>query len=130
MSVAVSARAPWGLAAMFVVAGVLHFVVPHAYARIVPHWLAPTPGARLWLVWLSGVAELAGGLALLVPALRGAAGWWLILVLLAVLPANVQMLVDARGAGAPGWQQALLVARLPLQGFLIWWVWAAAIRGR
>jgi uncharacterized membrane protein len=115
---------------MFVVAGVLHFIVPHAYARLVPRWLAPSPEARLWLVWLSGVAELAGGLALLVPRLRVAAGWWLILVLLAVLPANVQMLVDARAAGASGWQQALLVARLPLQGFLIWWVWAAAIRPR
>lgn len=126
----VSARVPWALALLFVGAGVLHFVVPHAYARIVPRWLAPTAEGRLWLVWLSGVAELAGG-ALLVPAAtRAAAGWWLLLVLAAVFPANVQMLADARTAGAPGWQQGLLWARLPLQPLLMWWVWAAAVRPR
>jgi uncharacterized membrane protein len=119
--------APWPLVLMFAVAGVLHFVVPGTYERIVPRWL---PAPRL-LVYLSGAAELAGAAGLLVPALRPAAGWGLILLLAAVFPANVQMLRDARAsARTPAWARALLWARLPLQPLLMWWVWAVAVRGR
>ena len=116
---------PWGVVALFAVAGVLHFVAPGAYERIVPPWLP----ARRTLVYVSGAAELAGALALLSPALRPAAGWGLIALLVAVFPANVQMLRDAARLGAAPWAQALLWARLPLQALLIWWVWASAVRG-
>ena len=120
----VDTHTPWTLAAIFTVAGVLHFVIPGTYARIVPRWL---PAART-LVFISGAAEIAGGVGLLLSRSREAAGWGLLVLLLAVLPANVQMLQSARGSGAAAWWQALLWARLPLQLVLMWWVWRAAVR--
>lgn len=110
------------LAAAFVVAGVLHFRFPGTYARIVPPWL-PAPRA---LVLVSGAAEVLGGLGLLHPATREAAGWGLMLLLLAVWPANFHMLQQARAAGVPAWHEALLWARLPVQIALILWVRRAA----
>ena len=110
------------LAALFTFAGVMHFVIPASYARIVPPWL-PSP---LLLVYVSGVAEIAGGVGLLIPRVRRAAGIGLVLLLLAVWPANLQMLLNERAAGASALWQALLVARLPLQLAVIAWVWWAA----
>ena len=105
----------------FVLAGVMHFVKPRAYEAIVPPYL-PAPKV---LVYASGVAEIAGGAGLLVPAARRRAGWWLIATLLAVFPANVHMAVHPEqfpkvpgGAGA-------LRARLPLQAAFIAWVLSA-----
>lgn len=109
-------RALTGL--VFVAAGLLHFVVPGAYEKILPPYL-PFPRG---LVLLSGVAEVLGGLGLLIGRTRPAAGSGLILLLAAVLPANVQMLLDARAAGKPSWWLALLWLRLPLQPVLMAWV--------
>ena len=112
------------LAAFFVIGGVMHFVLPATYASVMPPWL-PWPAA---LVAISGVCEIAGGIGVLLPPWRRAAGWGLIALSIAVLPANVQMLQDALAAGRPGWQIALLVLRLPLQAALIWWIWKVAAR--
>lgn len=109
----------YALALFFGVAGLLHFMFPAAYAGIMPPWL-PAP---LLLVYVSGACELAGGIGLLPARTRRLAGAGLIALSLAVLPANVQMLLNARAAGDPAWQQALLLARLPLQAALIWWIW-------
>ena len=114
------------LAAFFIVGGVMHFVLPASYAGVMPPWL-PYHAA---LVAISGVAEIAGGVGVLLPPLRRAAGWGLILLSIAVFPANVQMLLDGLAAGRPGWQIALLVIRLPLQAALIWWIWRVAARRR
>lgn len=120
------AGTPWGLVVLFGVAGALHFVVPHVYERMMPRWL---PAHRA-LVLASGAAELLGALGLAWPATRALAGWWLLAVLVAVFPANVQMLQDGLARPTPGWARALLWARLPLQPLLMWWVWSAAVRGR
>ncbi len=112
------------LALLFVVAGVLHFVSPRSYERIMPPYL---PRHRE-LVYLSGALEIAGGLGLLPGRSRRAAGAGLVLLLVAVWPANLQMFLDARAAGKPRWWLALLAARLPLQLPLIAWVWRASRR--
>lgn len=114
------------LAAFFVVGGSMHFVLPATYAQVMPPWLP----AHAALVAISGVAEIAGGIGVLLPALRRAAGWGLIALSIAVLPANVQMLQDGLAAARPGWQIALLALRLPLQAALIWWIWRVAARRR
>jgi uncharacterized membrane protein len=108
------------LALLFIGAGILHFLSPAPYLRIMPPYL-PAP---LLLVYVSGVAEIAGGLGLLVPTTRRLAGIELIVVLLAVFPANVYML-QTQGAGmsVPLW---VLWLRLPLQLALIAWVWWSA----
>jgi uncharacterized membrane protein len=101
------------LAALFVGAGLLHFLRPETYLRIM------LPAPRL-LVLLSGAAEVAGGLGLLLPATRRWAAWGLVALLLAVLPANVYMLQIGPQLHLPAWA---LWARLPLQPLLMWWVW-------
>ncbi len=111
---------------VFVTAGVLHFVAPGTYERIMPPYLP----LHRELVYLSGAMEVLGGLGLLTERTRTAAGVGLILLLVAVLPANVQMLIDARAAGKPSWWLALLWLRLPLQGVLAAWVWRVSRSGR
>jgi uncharacterized membrane protein len=110
---------------IFILAGVLHFVAPGAYERIMPPYLP----LHRELVYGSGVAEVLGGLGLLPARTRRLAGVGLILLLAAVLPANVQMLADARAAGKPSWWVALLWLRLPLQGALAAWVWRVSRTG-
>jgi len=109
------------LAAIFLVAGVLHFVITDAYVRIMPPYL---PAHRA-LVLLSGAFEVAGGIGLLWARARRAAGIGLVLLLLAVWPANLQMTMDARAAARPSLEQALLWLRLPLQPLLMLWIWRA-----
>jgi uncharacterized membrane protein len=106
-------------AAFFAGSGALHLLVPGPYRAIMPRYL-PWHAA---LVALSGVAELAGGLGLLMPRARRAAGIGLLILLLAVFPANVEMLVRYREQGAGTFALLLLWLRLPLQGLLMWWVW-------
>jgi uncharacterized membrane protein len=89
---------------VFVAAGLLHFAVPGVYERIMPPYLPLHRG----LVYVSGAAEVLGGLGLLPARTRRVAGVGLILLLAAVLPANVQMLLDARR------RQAFLVAGAPV----------------
>lgn len=116
--------AVYALAALFVGAGAMHFAIPRSYEAIVP----PALPARLFLVYLSGACEIAGGLGLLVPRTRRLAALGLIALLAAVFPANVQMLADALAAGKPQWQVALLWLRLPLQLVLMYAIWRAAAR--
>jgi uncharacterized membrane protein len=107
----------------FIGAGALHFLKPEPYRAIMPPYI-PAPNA---MVSLSGVAEMAGGAGLLVPATRRWAGWWLAATLVAIFPANVHMAFhhERYGRHVPGGRIALYV-RLPLQALLIGWVLAAA----
>jgi uncharacterized membrane protein len=116
----VSRRLP--LALFFVGAGIMHFVKPRAYEAIVPDALP----AHREIVAVSGVAEIAGGLAVLPARSARPAGWGLIALLIAIFPANVNMAVNAeRFRQVP---EALLWLRLPVQALLIAWVWRASLR--
>lgn len=109
-------RAPHALALMLAGSGVVHMVRPQTFEPIVPRAL-PSPRA---IVYLSGLAELACAIGLLVraPWSRFASAT----LLVAVLPANVQMALDESHASPP--RSRLRVAaiwlRIPLQAPLIW----------
>jgi uncharacterized membrane protein len=109
------------LSAFFVAAGVNHFLSPDFYAAIMPPYL---PWHRE-LVALSGVCELLGGVAVLIPALRSLAGWGLVALLLAVFPANVHMAVHPETYVEAGVPLLGLYARLPLQLVFLAWAWWA-----
>jgi uncharacterized membrane protein len=110
------------VALFFLGAGAMHFVKPRAYEAIVPDALP----AQREIVYVSGVAEIAGGLAMLPERSSRWAARWLIATLVAVFPANVNMALHAeRFRAVP---EALLWVRLPIQGALIGWVWRAALR--
>jgi len=108
---------------LYVVAGVLHFVVPDLYVQIVP----PIFPAALALVYLSGVAEIAVGIGLLLPRTRRVAAWATIALLIAIFPANVYMATSdvvvegLNGGGDPS--DLVRWGRLPLQGVLILWAY-------
>ena len=105
----------------YVVAGVLHFVVPELYIQIVP----PIFPTALALVYLSGLAEIAVGIGLLIPRTRHHAAWATVALLVAIFPANVYMATHGvvieglPGGGDPS--GFVRWGRLPLQGVLILW---------
>ena len=103
-------------AALFVLAGVGHFVRPDFYLRIMPPYL---PFHRP-LVLLSGVFEVALGVLLLVPRFSRLAAFGLIALLIAVFPANIYLYQHQEI-----WPLTPLVhlIRLPLQGVLILWAY-------
>ena len=109
----------------FIGAGALHFLKPEPYRAIMPPYV-PAPDA---MVALSGVAEMAGGAGLVVPATRRWAGWWLVATLVAIFPANVHMAIhpERYARHVPGGRTGLYV-RLPFQAVLIAWALAAADR--
>lgn len=104
----------------FVFAGVMHFVIPRTYEAIVPDQLP----ARRELVYASGVAEIAGGLAVLHPRTRRLGSLWSIATLLAVFPANVHMALHPERYRVPGGRRSLYL-RLPVQLLFIAWARAA-----
>nr|HEX4317236.1 DoxX family protein [Kofleriaceae bacterium] len=117
-----STVARWLLTAVMVGAGAMHFLRPEPYLQMMPSAL-PAPGA---LVAISGLAEIAGGLGLILPATRRLAAWGLIALFVAVFPANLNMALNDLPLGdtvVPTWA---LWARLPLQALLIAWAYQYA----
>ena len=109
------------LSAFFIVAGVNHFIRPELYLSMMPHYL---PAHELLNI-ISGAAEIAGGLGVLLPWLRRAAGCGLILLLIAIFPANIHMALHGMaGADIAPW---ILWLRLPFQLVLIAWVVYASL---
>jgi uncharacterized membrane protein len=105
------------LGSFFILAGANHFVNPALYLRIMPPYL-PWP---LPLVYLSGILEVGLGALLFISRVRRLAAWGLILLLIAVSPANVHMALHPELY--PAISPVLLWARLPLQLVLIAWAY-------
>ncbi len=101
---------------IYIAAGLNHFISPKTYLAIMPPYI---PAHQLMVV-LSGVAEVVLGIGLLFPATRSVSAWGLILLLIAVFPANVYMATSTRHMKIPAW---IRWGRLPLQGLLIWWAY-------
>jgi uncharacterized membrane protein len=111
--------ARWVLALFFIVAGVNHFLAPEIYLGMMPPWLPLKAAANL----ISGAAEIAGGIGLLIPSLRRPAAWGLIALLIAVFPANIQVAVQGHMPGLENAPPALLWVRLLFQPVFVAWVW-------
>lgn len=109
---------PWHLylmASIYIIAGILHFLKPQLYLRIMPRYLP----AHKPLVYLSGIAEILLGIGLLFSETRAPAIYGIILMLLIFLLVHFHMLSSKKaGAGFPRWA---LITRIPLQFLLIWW---------
>ncbi len=102
---------------IYVAAGISHYLNPERYIEIMPPWL-PQP---LFLVYMSGMFEFLFGVLLMHRLTRQFAAWGIIILLIAVFPANIQMAINYTEIQHPYlW---LAVLRLPLQIFLIWWAW-------
>lgn len=108
------------LGVLMVLVGLMHFVNPEPFVMIMPDYLP----WHVPLVYISGVFEVALGIALFIEPARVLAGWGLIALYIAVLPANVWM--ASEGIQPPGMEMSAVVAwlRVPLQLVLMYWAWA------
>lgn len=111
---------PWHLyamAAMYIVAGLMHFIKPKLYLRIMPRYL---PNHKM-LVYLSGLAEILLGVGLCFSLTKNLAIYGIILMLAIFLLVHFYMLSGEKAsAGIPKW---LLILRIPLQFFLMYWAY-------
>ena len=111
MSMHLSARS---LAALNLAMGIVHFVKPEPFDALIPQQL---PGsARAWTLG-SGVAEIACGTLLLVPATRRIGGWASAALYAGVYPGNLKMAWDSRDSTTTA--KAVSLGRLPLQWPLV-----------
>ncbi len=108
------------MVALYVAAGINHFANTSIYMDIMPPWVP----YHLPMVYISGVCEIVLGLLLLPLATRRIAAWGIILLLIAVFPANVQTCIN--NSNTHDLRFWISVARLPLQLVLIRWAWLYA----
>jgi len=107
----------WLAAIFFAAAGTGHFLRPFDYLKIMPPWV-PLP---LALIYVSGFLEILFGALVLPLKTRKFAGWGLIMLLIAVFPANIHLALHPEiFPSVPAWVDW---ARLPFQGVFIFWVW-------
>lgn len=104
------------LAVFYLGAGILHLMSPHGFLAITPHWV-PFPQI---VVAFTGVAEIAGAIGLMIPAVRKWAAIGLALYALCVWPANFNHAINGitLGGEALGWWYH--GPRLAFQPVLIW----------
>jgi uncharacterized membrane protein len=106
------------LGVFFVFAGAMHFVNPDLYLPMMPDYLP----LHKELIFLSGLAEMAAGLLVLIPKTRALGGWAVIAVLVAVYPANINMALHPADF-ADFMSPTGLYIRLPIQFVAMAWAW-------
>ena len=105
------------MAGMYIVAGLMHFIRPKMYMRIMPRYL---PNHKA-LVYLSGLAEIIVGIGLCIPVLKAFSIYGIIAMLAVFLLVHFYMLSGKKAsAGIPKW---ILILRLSLQFGLMYWAW-------
>ena len=104
------------LAIFMIGAGIMHFVNPAFFLKIMPPYLP----LHEELVLLSGICELLLGILLLVPACSQWAAWGIVALLIAVFPANLHVFQHQEMIPAP---HLVHLLRLPMQGVLILWAY-------
>ncbi|MDI1295328.1 MAG: DoxX family protein [bacterium] len=116
--------ARWVLALAYLIAGIAHLTRPAGFIAITPHWV-PWPTT---VIALTGVAELAGAIGLMIPPLRKAAGIGLALYALCVWPANINHALNDIPLGGTHLSWWYHGPRLALQPVIIWWaLWASHV---
>ena len=100
----------------YIIVGIKHFIDPNFFIAIVPPYLP----YQLEIVYISGFFEILFGIMIVFPKYRfyGAVG--LILLLIAVFPANIYLALSKEAQEAIGASQQIAIWRLPIQGLLIW----------
>jgi uncharacterized membrane protein len=112
---------PWHLylmACLYILAGVMHFVYPRMYFKIIPDFL-PWRG---FIVFTSGIAEILLAMGLCFHASRNISVYGIISMLVLFLIVHFYMLSDRKAAmGLPRW---LLYLRIPMQFALMYWAYS------
>ena len=103
------------LGVFVLLAGVAHFANPVFFDDIVPPWLPPSE--RFW-TYISGLAEIAIGIAVLMPKYRKIGALASVALFIAVYPANIFMVWDWRDRSTA--EQVVSWVRLPFQLLFLW----------
>ncbi len=105
------------MAVLYILAGINHFAKPKFYLRIIPPYIPWYKTVNN----ISGIVEIALGFLLLYPPYSRLGAWGIVVLLVAIFPANIYHLTSAKpGRGFHIW---LLYLRIPFQGILILWAW-------
>ncbi|MFC5282227.1 MauE/DoxX family redox-associated membrane protein [Pedobacter alpinus] len=105
------------MGSVYVLAGTYHFINPSFYLQIMPKYLPN----HLELVYLSGLAEIIAGGLLIPKKTRKLGAWGIIVLLIAVFPANIQMAINEYAEG--GFMFYISLIRLPFQFLLMYWAY-------
>jgi len=109
----------WVVGGFYILNGLNHFLNADAYVAIMPAYLP-------WhshLVLLSGVAEVALGVGVLIPTTRVTAAWGIILLLILIFPANLYVAMNGLTYVGDEPNTVLNWVRLPFQLVLIAWAY-------
>jgi uncharacterized membrane protein len=101
----------------FILAGANHFINPEFYLRMMP----PMLPAHELMNYASGAAEIILGVLLFIPQTKVIAAWGLIILLIAVYPANIYMAMEA--GKSIDISPVVAYIRLPFQFLFIWLVY-------
>ncbi len=107
------------LAVAMIVIGAIHFTDPEPFEKIVPDYLP----YHLALVYLSGFFEVLAGIGLLIPQVSRFAAWILVVLFIAVFPANLYQAVNNIAVPALPHDPPLIGLRFPFQALLVVWAW-------
>lgn len=113
-----------GLALLFLFTGIGHFARTEPMSLMLPAWVPE----RVFLIYLTGVLELAIAGAFLVKGSRGWAGWAAAAVLVLFFPANIYAAIHHVPFGGHAMGPAYLLVRAPLQLAILAWVYWFTIR--
>ena len=100
----------------YTITGIKHFIESDYFLSIIPPYLP----FHIELVYISGFFEILFGLMILFPKYRYYGSIGLILLLIAVFPANIYLAQSKEAQEAIGASQQIAIWRLPIQGILIW----------
>ena len=100
----------------YTIVGIKHFIEPDYFLSIIPPYLP----FHIELVYISGFFEILFGLMILFPKYRYYGSIGLILLLIAIFPANIYLAQSKEAQEAIGASQQIAIWRLPMQGILIW----------
>ncbi|HYJ88509.1 MAG TPA: DoxX family protein [Pyrinomonadaceae bacterium] len=114
-----SGRARVGLSIFFAFTAIGHFIRTEQMAAMLPPW-APY---RVELIYVTGVLEFLGAIAVWIPSLTRLAGLCLILMLICILPANIYSAIERVDFGGHAAGPVYLLLRIPFQLFAIWWTY-------
>ena len=119
-------RARVALSLFFGFTGIGHFIKTDALVSMLP----PSVPFRLEAVYITGILEVLGAIGIWIKPVRRLTGIWLIVMLGAFLPVNIYAALQRVDFGGHELGPVYLLARVPVQLFLIWWTWFAAVSPR
>jgi len=112
-----------GVSLVFAFTAIGHFVKTSEMIQMLPSWMP----MRIPLIYVTGIFELLAATAILIPSASRHAGIALCIFLLLILPSNVYAAFQRVEFGGHGVGPVYLLVRVPLQFFLIGWIYWFAI---